>query len=230
MDNQGLFIVFESAPKAGKTTLSTQLAKRLRHESAYTQILWGRSALTNSTFASEVKSRDINNLGYSTAFYWADLVFYTHDVIAPNVENGTIVVHDRYDLSIVSYREAYGLHHDELLLNEYLKRGMILNPDLTVFLDPPVEVMLARIAHATDSSPIDTAFLDAPSSLDYIQKRIRHYLNRFDRRFLTLDTASLGIEECISCVLETVSAVSERRKYDQESRAYDAAHLLTSDS
>ncbi|MDP3779383.1 MAG: hypothetical protein Q8R30_05070 [bacterium] len=211
MDNQGLFIVFESAPKGGKTTLSTELAKRLRHESANKQILWGRSALTNSTFASEVKSRDISDLGYSTAFYWADLIFYTHDVIAPNVKNGAIVVHDRYDLSIVSYREAYGLHHDELLLKEYLKREMILNPDLTVFLDPPIQVMLARIAHATESSSVDRAFLNAPVGLDYIQKRMRHYLARFNRRFLTLDTDSLGIDECVTNILEAVLAISERR-------------------
>jgi thymidylate kinase len=210
MDRNGLFVVFESAPKGGKTTLSAALDARLNQEAFATgrPVVLGRGALTNSEFAAAVKYRVITDIGYSTAFYWADLAFYTQDVIVPTLENNGIMIQDRYDLSIISYREVYGLYHDEILLEEYLKRGSLLNPDLTVFLEPSRDVMCERIQLDTESSPIDRAFLDAPPRLDALQDRTRHYLQRFNRRTLSLDTGPLSVEECIARVLEELQTIS----------------------
>ena len=201
MDRKGLFVAFESAPKCGKTTLSTKLASSMHQAFPNRAILWGHGALSNSEFAAKVKNRIITDIRYSTAFYWADLIFYTQDVIIPNLQKNNIVIQDRYDLSIISYREVYGLYHDEILLEEYLKREFILHPDLTVFLEPSRDIMCERIRHAPESSSIDKAFLDAPPRLDAIQDRTRHYLAKFKRATLTLNTGSLSIDECINCIL-----------------------------
>ncbi len=201
MQTRGLLLVFESAPKCGKTTLSAELAGALRQSSLGQAVMLGRCALSNSEFATTVKSRNITDLGYSTAFYWADLIFYAHDVLSPHLAKGGIIVQDRYDLSIVCHREVYGLSDDEILLDGYLQRGMIPCPDLTIFLNPPWEVICNRIKSDPKGSPIDKEFLEVPSRIGAIQERIQYHLSRLDRQFVVLDTAALTIQESIRCIL-----------------------------
>ena len=169
----------------------------------------GRSALSESLFASEVRRRNITSLEYSTAFYWSDLIFHTHDVIVPNLQDDGIVVYDRYDLSILTYHEAYGLCHDDLLLDEYVKRDMILCPDVTVFLDPPVEIALTRIIECVESSDIDRAFIDAPQLLALIQARMKYHLERTRRRYIALDTSQMSIAHCVDRILAVIKLTQQ---------------------
>lgn len=209
MNNRGIFVTFESGSKGGKTTLTGALSTTLRDQLTHRQVTQGRSALTESPFASEVKRRNITSLEYSTAFYWADLVFHTHDSIVPNLKSGDVVVYDRYDVSILAYREAYGLHDDDLLLDGFVARGMILNPDLTVFLNPPLEVMLDRINKSEDGSDIDRAFLNSPQRLAEIQRRTEHHLVRMNRKFVTLDTALHDVDQCVDQLLTHIQPMLE---------------------
>ncbi len=202
----GYFLVFESGPKGGKTTLAAALAGTLGGKQLAREIVTGRSALTDSPFAAKVKECGISSLEYSTAFYWADLVFNTCDVIRPRRKAGSVVIYDRYDMSIVTYREAYGLKDDQLLADAYEERGMVFPPDLTVFLDPPTETMLERIARCQESSDIDRAFLADPQKLWFIQERMRHHLRRKGRPTLTLDTAQLSVAQCVDQIVARVEA------------------------
>lgn len=201
MTNKGRLVVFESAPKCGKTTLAKKLVDQLTICEPKRKVIAERGALSRSKFARKIAQENIHDLAYSTSFYWADILFHNMDVVIPAIANGDMVVHDRYDLSIVTYRETYGLDKDYILLDEYLKRKMIIVPDLTIYLKPDPEIAYERIRNAADSSLIDREFLHDPSRFLLMQERIYYHIIRLDRRYLTLDTGSYSQEECIAEIL-----------------------------
>lgn len=199
---KGFFLVFESAPKGGKTTLAGLLTAQLKSMVGSRLLISGRSALSKSDFAEFIKQKQINDIGYSTAFYWADIVFDTHDSIMPILQQEGIVIKDRYDLSIVTYREVKNFSHDYFLLREYIARGMIINPNLTIFLNPSPEVTLGRIKENPDSSLIDKEFLKYPDGISIIQARIEYYLKGLQRQYIVLDTGTINKQECIACIIK----------------------------
>lgn len=198
----GFFLVFESAPKCGKTTLARLLADKIRGMDDSGLVISKRGALSQSDFGKAVHSRCISGIGYSTAFYWADLIFDVTDCIMPVMQQGGIVIQDRYDLSIVAYREVNHFAHDYFLLKEYKKRGMIINPDLTIFLNPSPEIILSRIEEHPDSSPIDREFLKYPDKISLIQAKTEHYLKDLQRQYIALDTDIMNKQECIACIIK----------------------------
>jgi dTMP kinase len=81
------------------------------------------------------------------------------DVIRPALQNGTTVICDRFTASTIAY-QGYGRGLDLALihqLNQTASGG--LAPDLTVFLDLPAEVGLARkygtVTDTFDSAPLE---------------------------------------------------------------------------
>jgi dTMP kinase len=81
------------------------------------------------------------------------------EVIRPGLAEGTVVICDRFADSTVAY-QGYGRRLDPgsiRTLNRWATGG--LQPDLTVLLDVPVEVGLARKGHDDDTfSREDTPF------------------------------------------------------------------------
>lgn len=200
---EGFFLVFESAPKCGKTTLARLLADKIFSLDKKQLTMSQRGALSQSDFSKKM-SGSIKDIGYSTAFYWADLIFSTADCIAGVLQKGGIVIQDRYDLSIITYREVHGFKYDYLLLDEYLKREMIVSPNLTVFLNPPLETILKRIRESNLSSSVDKEFFDHQEMIKEIQLRIKQHLKRLERNYITLDTEEMSCEECVSCILDSI--------------------------
>jgi len=70
-----------------------------------------------------------------------------HEVILPALAAGKHVISNRFDLSMTAYqiyaRERHAAADDMKLLNAFASGGAV--PDLTVLLDAPVEVGLARL-------------------------------------------------------------------------------------
>jgi len=207
MATRGHLIAFESASKCGKTTLAKLLADKLAANNPGNRIASERGALSRSAFAKKVAGENICDVAYSSSFYWADIVFHTADIIIPIMTGGGVVVQDRYDISIVAYREIHGLSKDHILLDEYLKRGMIIHPDLTVYLDPEPEIAFERIRNSQDSSPIDMQFLQNPSMFLFMQERIRNHIVRLGRNYLALDTGAYGQEECLTQILKRLETL-----------------------
>jgi len=201
---KGFFLAFESAPKSGKTTLINLLADEIKKTDNKRLLDVSRSALSKSGFAEEVKSKKINDIGYSTAFYWADVIFDTQDRILPVLQSGGIVLKDRYDLSLVTYRESNNFNYDYLLLEEYIKRGMVIDPNFTVLLRPDKDIVVNRIKNNSDSSAIDKEFLDNPDKILTIQARTEYHLKKFQRQYIILDTGVLTQEECINAIINQI--------------------------
>ena len=194
MQKPGFFLVFESAAKCGKSTLATGLTRYL--ESKKHEILHKRGALSNSEFSRQIKLQNICDLGYSSAFYWADCIFDTNDTVKPAITSGKFVLQERYDLSILTFREIHGLKSDFILLDEYLERHLLISPDLTVLLKADPRSVLNRIRNSADSSEIDLIFLSRPDLVTAMNERLEYHLNRLGRKYITLDTVANTVSDC----------------------------------
>jgi len=203
MKKMGKFLVFEATSKCGKTTLSKMLKDRLEND-LQQEVILKRGALSTSEFGQKVGRLSIADLGYSSSFYWADLVFDTMDCIKHEINAGKIVIQDRYDLSVVTYREIHGMQYDSILLDEYLQRGMMIKPDLTIFLRPPLDAVIRRIKESSDSTEIDKKFLSCPEKLEWMQTRIEHHLVRLNRNFVMYDTDDIGALGCLELIMKKI--------------------------
>ena len=194
---KSLFVVFESVSKCGKTTLAKALESRIKAVNPLCEVFHKRGALSESPFGKEVTKRNIKDLGYSTAFYWADLVFDSQNTQSLLQRDSSVVIQERYDLSIVAYREMHGFYDDRLLLDAYHKRKMLLTPDLTVFLDAPTEVIIERINNSNESTNIDKAFGKNAGEINAFQQSIRAHLNDTGRSTLLLNTFEYSVQRCL---------------------------------
>jgi dTMP kinase len=144
--SDGFFVVLEGPEGAGKTTLAAALARRLRAA--------GQDPLVVREPGGTPAAEGLRKLLLDPAGEWrpeqellfmtaarADLVF---SVIRPALRAGRVVLSDRYDLSTMAYQAAgRGLPLDKVeFVNRCATGG--LSPDLTLVLDLPPEVGLAR--------------------------------------------------------------------------------------
>ena len=199
----GSLIVFESVSKCGKTTLSRMLWEHLRQHHAERPVMYSHGAPTGVLFPEGWPKEVMRDIAYSTAFFWADLIFHTQDRIVPTVTSELgIAIQDRYDLSIVSYRQAHDYHWDHVMLEGFLQRKLILTPKLTVFLDADFEVVRERILRDENSTEIDRGFIGSPDRFRTMQRSIRDGLASLNRESLELDTGMGSPAECLSKILQ----------------------------
>lgn len=142
-----LFITLEGPDGSGKTTQARLLAGRLREEGH--EVL-----LTREPGGSAIGDR-IRDILLDVAheemtpraeflLYSASRAQHVAQVIKPHVEKGHVVISDRFGDSSVAY-QGYGHLLDLDAVREITRFATFgLLPDLTVYLDVPVEVGLGR--------------------------------------------------------------------------------------
>jgi len=142
-----MFITFEGIEGCGKTTQVNKLKKYF--ESLGREVLVtlepGGSRL-GQTLRKILLSMDSQDLTREAELflYLADRAQHVDQVIRPALEQGQVVISDRYADSTVVY-QGYGRGLDPQILhsfNEIATRGIW--PDLTILLDLPVEIGLKR--------------------------------------------------------------------------------------
>ena len=143
------FITFEGGDGSGKTTQLKALESHL--------IARGKSCRSTrepgGTSLGEFIRRVLLDVGKPPItsptelfLYLADRAQHIHEVIAPALERGQIVLCDRHTDSTLAY-QGYGRGIDLGLLrslNDIASRG--IKPDLTLLFDCPVEIGLSRTA------------------------------------------------------------------------------------
>ena len=141
--SRGLFITFEGPDGSGKSTQAALLSERLKEE--------GRTVLLTREPGGTAISEKIRGLLLDPAnsamgartealLYAASRAQLVCEVIRPALEEGCIVICDRYIDSSVAYQGwARSLGPDEIrTINSFGTQG--LSPDITFFLDlDPVE-------------------------------------------------------------------------------------------
>jgi len=143
---QGAFITVEGGDGAGKTTLARSLADCLRESGHEVMLTFepGGTAL-GTRLRSMVLDPDLEMGDWDeTWLFLAARASHVHDVLQPALAAGHLVFSDRFSDSTLAYQGyGRGLELERLQrLNAEATQG--LTPDLTLLLDVPAEVGLAR--------------------------------------------------------------------------------------
>ena len=144
-NDSGLLITFCGLDGSGKTTMIRRLTADL--ELHYPLLLTKQptSFVRNSDiFRNYMDCPDHTDYDYRSLSLLAasDRLQHTQHVIRPALEQGTIVISDRYIYSCLANLRARGFTHDHWL---YEIARPLVKPDIAFFLDVPVETAVARV-------------------------------------------------------------------------------------
>jgi dTMP kinase len=143
----GFFVTFEGIDSCGKTTQARKLVSYLRRKGY--QVLLTREP--GGDHVSEKVRRILLNKKNSQMTALTELLLYeasrsqlTEKRIKPALKEGQVVICDRYSDSSLAY-QGFGRGLSKSMV-KYLNRiaTFELVPDLTVLMDVPVEISLAR--------------------------------------------------------------------------------------
>jgi dTMP kinase len=143
----GLFVAFEGGEGAGKSTQARLLAEHLR-AAGYEVVVTFEPGATAIGAALRAVLLDRETVGLSplaeAMLYAADRAQHVAEIVRPALARGAVVITDRYIDSSIAYQGAgRDLPEPEVRRLSLAATGGLL-PDLTVVLDLPPEVGLAR--------------------------------------------------------------------------------------
>ena len=139
------FLTFEGIEGCGKTTQARRLAHAVGPSALLTQEPGGtelgraiRELLLEVTRSAMSPEAEV-------LLFFADRAQHVAEVVRPGLAAGRVVISDRYVDSSLAY-QGYGRGIDLELIRVVARAATGgLAPDLTVFIDVPVEVGLARV-------------------------------------------------------------------------------------
>ena len=123
-------------------------------------------------------------------------------LILPALENGSLVVSDRFYDATYAYQG--GGRNIDLTLIDNLKKLVLddFAPDLTILLDIPIDVSLARISKRKQLDRIES------ENIDFFERVRSTYLNiaKSDSRFVVID-ASQSLSEVKQKITDTLKNI-----------------------
>jgi len=141
---KGRFIVFEGVDGSGKSTQIGKLANYIREKDKYQEVFLTREPTVNANEIIRRLSSDADAFkggDFFTNAFILDRRTHFDYLINPMLQKGVDVLCDRYSMSTCAYQQTQGVD-----LNSILKKhDGIIAPDLTFYIDIPLEVALDRI-------------------------------------------------------------------------------------
>jgi len=140
---EGLYIVVEGCEYSGKSTLARRLAEDysavLTRETGGTAVGRLLRAILHDMTLDMISPRTES---FITA---ADRAQHIHEIVAPNLAEGRMVISDRSWVSSLVYQaHAGGVEVDDLMTITEIAIGEFMNADQLLVLQVPFEVFLAR--------------------------------------------------------------------------------------
>ncbi|MDP9092170.1 MAG: dTMP kinase [Actinomycetota bacterium] len=210
MRNGCVFVAFEGGEGSGKSTQIDRLAASLRSA--------GRAVtVTHEPGATSIGAR-IRDLVLhhdepltpraEALLFAADRAHHVDTVIRPALEAGEVVLTDRYIDSSLAYQGAgRGLTVDEVeRVSRWASGG--LGPDLTVLLDLPASVGLARAGGRSDADKLESESLEFH---EHVRNAFRALADAQPRRYLVVD-ARLPADQIAALVLARVESLFTARR------------------
>jgi dTMP kinase len=143
MKKHGVFICIEGLDASGKTTQSKLLVKNLREkgfDAIYTTEP-SRGNIGRLIRRHVLLGENRLSVVLEALLFAADRVDHLEREVVPALEEGKIVVSDRYFYSSLAYQGAAGL---DLKWIEGINKWA-LKPDLSIYIDIPPEIVLQRL-------------------------------------------------------------------------------------
>lgn len=142
LQSKGLLIVFEGTDGTGKST-QLQLLDKYLQDKGYPVVTTREP--TDGQYGRKIRSLYINRGDYSPEkeleLFLEDRREHVKDVLSPAIQEGKIVLCDRYFLSTAAYQGARGFDPENILaLNQFAP-----DPDLALLFQAPLETGFKRI-------------------------------------------------------------------------------------
>jgi dTMP kinase len=168
---KGLFLTLEGIDGSGKTLQAGLLVEWLEGEGIDvvatrepTDGTWGRRYRSWARGDSEATPEEVLD------FFLRDRSEHVEQVIAPALEQGAVVVCDRYTHSTLAYQAAQGIDRDEL--RERHRALGLPEPDLALWIRVPVEVGIDRIRDEAGERFERAAFLERVEVADRVREAV----------------------------------------------------------
>ncbi len=140
--HKGLLIVFEGIDGTGKSTQMSLLAATLRKKGL--AVIETREP-TNGQFGQQIRALYTNRQGASREqeleLFLADRQEHVQTLLAPALQQGKIILCDRYFLSTAAYQGAVGFSPAEIIE----KNSFAPNPDLALLFCVTPQIGIERI-------------------------------------------------------------------------------------
>jgi dTMP kinase len=200
----GLFVTFEGGDASGKTTQIGLLADWLK-EQGKTVVVTREPG--GSDLGNELRDIVLHRRGFiapraEALIYAADRAHHIHEVVRPALERGEVVLQDRYLDSSVAYQGAGRVLDPSEVREVSLWATEGLMPDVTVLLDVPADIGLAR--QASEERAYDRLEAEALEFHERVRDSYLTIAQENPDRVIVID-GTAAIDEVHRAVLERVS-------------------------
>lgn len=198
-----LFVTFEGIEGCGKSTQSRRVRDWLTEhgqEVVLTREPGGCEVTTDIRRILADPNSKLDSMAELMLFL-ADRAQHVHSVIRPALNENKVVLCDRYCDSTLAY-QGYGRGHDLKWLEELNLRashGMV--PNLTLWIDCPVEIGLQRANHR-DGGPGDRFEIEPQEFHERIRSGFAELAKRFPERICRIDGERDPDEVAADCIAE----------------------------
>jgi dTMP kinase len=209
---RGKFITFEGIDGSGKSTQLRMLAGELlvRGFDVLTTMEPGGTPLGRRLREAFLETEETVAPLAELLLFAADRAQHVNLLIKPAIEEGKIVISDRYADATVAYQGA-GRGFPEKTINQIIKLATDgLTPDLTLFFDVSVNKAILR-TNSRDAEGIERKNRMDAETTEFYERVREAYLKiaeKEPKRFLIVD-ANGSVEEIKAKVLEIVSQFLE---------------------
>jgi len=210
--NKGRFITFEGGEGAGKTTLILAIGKELQARGYTVLVTREPGGIPIAEKIREVildRNHDSMDGHTEALLYAAARRQHLVEKVIPALSRNEIVLCDRFIDSSLAYQGvARGLGMEQIwTINQFAIQNYM--PELTIYMDIPPEIGLARIANA-EAREINRLDLEKQSFHDKVREGYLSLCEQYPTRIHTVDATCSEkevFEQAIQLILPLVEGI-----------------------
>lgn len=194
---KGKLITFCGLDGSGKTTLMNKLIAELEKDKTIFKTKQPTDAVRQSEiFRTYMDSPNHEEYDYRSLSLLAasDRLQHVHKTIKPHLNDGEIVISDRYFYSCLANLRARGFYKDKWI---YEISSFMIKPDIAFFIDVPVETAIKRVRSREDEK-------DRYIDIELQYKLREEYLEICKKCGGVLISTETPLEESFDAVLKKV--------------------------